>query len=104
MRGNKEEKMATRYLIAIGLIAVLVGACTSARKFSDKGKPDWGTSYEMAKSNQILNPEAGRNLEPVKGFDGDAALITVEKYREDFTRPPPTDVYSISIGSISQGR
>jgi PBP1b-binding outer membrane lipoprotein LpoB len=87
--------MVTRRFIWIGLIAVLISGCAA-------GKTNWGASFESAKSNQILNPEAGKDLEPVSGFDGEAADITIEKYREDFTRPAPSTVYSISIGGIGQ--
>ena len=34
---------------------------------------NWGRSYETAKYKQILNPDAGQNLDPVEGLDGTAA-------------------------------
>jgi len=102
MREREEEEMVTRRLIWIGLIALLFSACTSTGKFSDRRKSNWGVSFESAKANQILNPEAGKNLNPVSGYDGQAAQITLEKYREDFKRPAPKTVYSISIGGIGQ--
>jgi type IV pilus biogenesis protein CpaD/CtpE len=94
--------MVIRCLIWIGLIAALASACATEGKFSDKRITNWGASFESAKSNQIVNPEAGKDLKPVSGFDGEAADITIEKYREDFTRPAPSTVYSISIGGIGQ--
>ena len=45
---------------------------------------NWGKSYETAKYNQILNPEASKNLDPVLGLDGQAAESNVEKYRDSF--------------------
>ncbi len=56
---------------------------------------DFGTSVNLAKSNQILNPEAGKNIEPVSGFDGEAAQANIEKYRKDFEKPPaPSALYA----------
>ena len=34
---------------------------------------NWGRSFETAKYNQTLDPEAGKNLAPVEGLDGKAA-------------------------------
>ena len=93
--------MVMRRLICIGLMAVLLSACSAAGIFFQR-KTELGASFESAKTNQILNPEAKQNLEPVTGFDGEAAEITVERYRESFKNPPPTSVYSISIGGFGQ--
>ena len=94
--------MLTRYLIWIGLIAALLSGCTTVGKSSHTTEMNWGASFKSAKSSQILNPEAGKDLEPVEGFDGEAAQITLEKYREDFTRPAPRTIYSINIGGIGR--
>ncbi|MBE9582560.1 MAG: hypothetical protein IMF18_13225 [Proteobacteria bacterium] len=42
---------------------------------------NWGTSLEATKQSQILNPEAGKNLDPVVGLDGQVAEASMEKYR-----------------------
>jgi hypothetical protein len=34
---------------------------------------NWGRSFEAARTNQILNPEAGNSLAPVEGLMGPAA-------------------------------
>jgi hypothetical protein len=60
---------------------------------------DYGTSFDLAKQNQILNPEGMNNLEPVTGFDGKAAQKTMEKYRKDFERPAPPPTYVLGLGS-----
>ena len=41
---------------------------------------NWGRSFESARYNQILNPEAGKNLEPVVGLEGQAAERIMEGY------------------------
>lgn len=82
--------MLTRYLIWIGLIAALLSGCAT--------KLDWGACVKSAKSSQILNHEAMKNLQPVYGSDGQAAQNTLERYREGFKRPAPRPVYPLSIG------
>ncbi len=51
----------------------------------------WGKSFESAKNNQILNPDAGKNLDPVVGLDGTAADYSVEKYKESFKEDVPVE-------------
>ena len=46
----------------------------------------WGKSYESAKKNQILNPEAGKSLEPVIGLDGEPAEYNANKYKKSFEK------------------
>jgi hypothetical protein len=61
---------------------VLLNGCTwQQESLSDQ---NWGRSYETAKYNQILNPDAGKNLEPVEGLSGNAAGNSVEKYENTF--------------------
>jgi len=45
---------------------------------------NFGKSFESAKNNQILNPDAGKNLEPVVGLNGEAAEQGVDKYKKSF--------------------
>jgi hypothetical protein len=59
---------------------------------------DYGNSYSTAKSKQILAPEAGNNLAPVEGLDGQAADATIKRYRSTFEKPPPPPTFSISLG------
>ncbi len=47
---------------------------------------DYGKSYNMAKYNQILNPGASKNLEPVTGLNGEAAEANMDKYIESFSK------------------
>ena len=73
----------SRSFIVIGLIAAL-SICLGCA-----GTPVldrfWGDSLEAAKSNQILNLDAGKNLEPVAGLDGQvAAELVLPIYRKLF--------------------
>lgn len=82
----KEKDMFNRCLTLIVLIVALVmlpscGGKPLVQKDTMLDK-NWGRSYESAKYNQMLNPEAGKNLEPVVCTDGQTAERTVEKYRK----------------------
>ena len=61
---------------------------------------NWGRSHETAKFNQIVNPEADKNLDPVVGLDAAAAESNMKKYRESFKTATPRPVYNINIGSL----
>jgi hypothetical protein len=41
---------------------------------------NWGRSFEAARANQIMNPEAGNSLAPVDGLMGPAAARVVNGY------------------------
>jgi hypothetical protein len=43
---------------------------------------NWGRSFEAAKYNQTLNPDAEKNLAPVEGLDGSVAERVMEGYKK----------------------
>ena len=75
-------------LLMVGVIVALslVSGCkgTDFSKRESTLEKNWGRSFKEAKENQILNPEAGKNPEPVTGLDGQAANSSMEKYRGQF--------------------
>ncbi len=82
--------MLTRYVKIIGLIAALsvFSGCGMFSQRETMLDRNWGTSLETAKQSQMLNPEAGKNLDPVPvvGLDGQAAEASMEKYRKGFIK------------------
>jgi hypothetical protein len=90
--------MLKRHLLISAMIVLVAftWACggTPFHKNSTLNK-NWGRAYETAKYNQILNPEAGKNLEPVTGLDGDASESNVNKYKEGFKKTEPKEVVNI---------
>lgn len=92
------------FLLLGGLVvgAMLAAGCSSQETMS-RMKTDYGTSYELAKYNQILNPEAEKNLDPVYGFHGQAALATIVKYERSFERETVAPMYSFSVGGAGAG-
>jgi hypothetical protein len=87
--------MIKKCLILSGWIALLflLMSCAASRL-----ETDFGTSTRLLKVNQIHNPEAEKNLDPVYGFDGKAAQATTEKYREDFEKSSPPIPSTLTIG------
>jgi hypothetical protein len=87
--------MIKRYVMLSGWIALLflLMSCTASRL-----EMDYGASSRLLKINQIHNPEAEKNVEPVYGFDGKAAQANIEKYREDFEKSPPSVPSTLTIG------
>jgi hypothetical protein len=72
--------------MACGLLALFMGCSSTGNPFHEETLLDtnWGRSYEAAKYNQIVNPDAGKNPTPVEGLSGDAADYSVEKYEKSF--------------------
>jgi len=45
---------------------------------------DYGTSYNLAKEGQTLDPEAAMDLEPVEGLDAEAGQAVLNNYHKSF--------------------
>ncbi len=67
-------------ILCIVLTIFLISACAGPTRV----EKNFGKSYKQALTNQILDPKAGENLEPVTGMDGKAAQASIEKYRKGF--------------------
>jgi len=98
--------MLNRCLLIIGLLAVMTIHFGCAGRNIDGRETDldknWGRSYETAKFNQIVNPEADKNLDPVVGLDAVAAEKNMKKYRKSFEKETERPVYNISIGELGK--
>jgi hypothetical protein len=85
---REEKGMLRRWVLVIAGIAAL-SSFWSCQKiyYGEEGmllNENWGRSFEAAKKNQILNPEASKNLSPVVGLDGNAADANMNSYRKRF--------------------
>ena len=69
-------------------------------KRMDYLEQNWGKSFESAKKNQILNPEAGKAVEPVIGLDGEPAEYNANKYKKSFEKEQ--EVKTSTAFTISQ--
>lgn len=97
---QREGKMAKRHFLLVGLVGIFLISVSCAGP--SRVEMDYGTSFKLAKFNQILNPEAEKNLEPVTGFDGRAAGATIEMYHKGFQEKSQAPVYTINIGGIGR--
>lgn len=80
--------MLIRCLILIGIISVMpvVIGCSGTAPIAEDGllMRNWGRSFESIHYMQMLDPEAGKKLDPILGLDGNASEHNVNKYRESF--------------------
>jgi hypothetical protein len=90
------------FLVGAGISFLFFLGCAELNPGPGLVEMDYGNSYNLAKHNQTLNPDAGKNLEEVTGFDGKAAQKTVERYRKDFEKPTPPPTYVLGVGSIGK--
>jgi len=78
---NKRIFIALAVLLAIGVFGCSKGNVTNPLGPTESQlDKNWGRSFEAAKHNQALNPEAGKNMKPVEGLQGPAAERIMEGY------------------------
>jgi hypothetical protein len=80
-------------------IMILLSACAASRLDAD-----FGTSHKLAKINQVLNPDAERNLGPVYGLDGIAVQNIMDRYYDGFKEKKTPPNYIFSVGGIGEGQ
>jgi hypothetical protein len=68
------------------LLAGLLSACASTT-------PNWdarfGIDTRMVLAQQVLNPGAARNTDPVSGMDGRSARAAYDRYQKAGAEQPP---------------
>ena len=73
--------------MACAMLALFAGCSSSGPVYEETLlDKNWGRSVETAKYNQILNPDAGKNLTPVEGLSGKATDNSVQKYENSFKK------------------
>jgi hypothetical protein len=96
----REESMKARcFTLTVAIIALAISLGCAGKQDQTETMLDthWGSSFESAKYNQLLNPDAGKNLDPVVGLDGEAAGKTMERYKEGYKAKSST---SVNLGII----
>lgn len=87
------HKIALTAIIAAGLFG-----CTQQAAIQKESQLDqnWGRSFESARYNQTLNPEAGKNTEPVDGLQGPAAERIMDGYISgDTSKQEPSSEFGV---------
>ena len=85
----------TAIIAAASLIFSCSGTTISQRGSKSMLDRSWGRSYETAFYNQMLNPDADKNLEPVLHLEGPAAEHTIDKYNESFKETKQQEVVNV---------
>lgn len=86
------------FLLVISVLLLQFSGCSNGNiSLQEETELDknWGRSYETAKYNQIINPEAGKNINPVEGLEGNAADNAVEAYQKSFKQRKDQEVTTI---------
>ena len=78
-------------------VAVLAGCAPTTPNLDAK----FGDAVNKAKAQQIINPDASRNTNPVAGIDGQAANAIIDRYHKVYESP--TAAPSGAIGTVTGG-
>lgn len=77
---------ATALAVLLTGSPVLAAGSYGSYFYDDCRRDTFGESFHGMRDAQILNPDAGSNLAPVEGIDGQAADISYMKYIESFSK------------------
>ena len=78
-------------------LALLATGCADMPK-NDHGAP-LGASVSLTMAQQVLDPAAGMNRDPVSGMDGQAAKSAYDHYQKTYRAPEPQpNVFTIGVG------
>lgn len=87
--------MKTRHIITLLAFPLALSSCAQRTPVLDS---QFGTAVTMLKAQQVLNPEASRNTDPVSGMDGRAAVSAYGEYQKSYRAPPPpSNAFTIGI-------
>lgn len=85
-------------LLVICSIGLLTACAESTPYYNSK----FGDAARATFNQQIANPEAVNNNNPVKGIDGRAAHDAVENYQKSFVEPDKSsNAFNIGVGNNS---
>jgi hypothetical protein len=80
----------------VGAALLLAAGCVQRAPYLES---QMGQSLSLIKAQQVLNPEAGRNADPVAGMDSKAAKSGYDQYQKSFKTPEPQpNAFTIGIG------
>jgi hypothetical protein len=83
-------------MLAALLTSLLAGCVAQTPHLDEK----FGEAVNTAKAQQIINPDAAQNTDPVAGVDGQAANATIDRYHKSYERPPAQpNVFAIGVGT-----
>ncbi|MBE3023307.1 pilus assembly protein [Janthinobacterium sp. BJB1] len=81
----------------LSLLSLLAGCAATTTPVLDS---HFGESVALLKAQQIMYPDAYRNMDPVSGMDGKSGVSAYQRYQKSFSTPEPqTNVFAIGVGS-----
>ena len=84
-------------LAALLVTTTLMAGCVAQTPHLDE---TFGEALNTAKAQQIINPDASQNKDPVAGIDGQAANASIDRYHKSYERPPAQpNVFTIGVGT-----
>ena len=82
-----------------GLLIIFVLASPGCAEKSPMLDSRFGESFSLIKAQQIRNPAAARNADPVAGIDARAGKSAYDEYQKSYNAPAaPQNVLSIGVG------
>jgi len=87
-----------KFMLAASLVSTMLTAgCAATTPNLDQ---KFGEALNIAKAQQIINPDASQNTNPVYGVDGQAANAAINRYHRSYERPPAQpNVFTIGVGT-----
>ena len=90
--------------LKIAAALTLAGGLTACVETAPRYEAEFGNATRATLNAQIVNPDAGNNLDPVAGLDGQAAIDALENYQKSFAEPKPIEnSFNIGVGSSNSG-
>ncbi len=93
-------RKSLRLAVALAFTVLTIGiiACSESGRLSSPIRCWMKTGEDLTSlpsTTRFLNPDAGKNLEPVTGMDAVASENTVNKYDKSFTEKKDKEVTNI---------
>jgi hypothetical protein len=86
------------------MAALPVSLLTACMPLTPNLDSHFGEAVNIVKAQQIINPDAARNPDPVSGVDGKSGQAAMENYDKSFKTPPATTISNtINIGGGGSG-
>lgn len=86
-------------IVRAGLLGTALSVAGCAMP-PNEPEPPMGASVSLTMAQQVMNPAAGINPDPVAGMDGKAAKSGYDMYQKSFRKPvPQQNVFTIGVGA-----
>lgn len=82
-------------LLCVLLASLAASGCSTTPRLDRQ----FGRSVDLLRAQQVINPQAGLNRDPVAGLDGKSAAAAYQAYQKTFSAPvPQSSTLTIGVG------